>query len=241
MGFCESRVGFFFQAEDGIRDLTVTGVQTCALPIYTSCSAAGYQVPPGIADATVPNPLFNLTPAATVDEGNNWVNIAWGPLALTNPVTGATLGNYALAAGSPAIDHATATGAPSTDFFGNARPQGGGFDIGAVEFQGAAPAPAPAPALTSIAPSSGAQGTAVPVTLTGTNLTGATAVNVSGTLVTVSNIVVVSGTSVTANFTITATALLGDRAVSVTPPGGTSNTRTFTVVPPSSTPTLTSA
>src|SRR5205085_7450000 len=25
-----------FQAEDGIRDLTVTGVQTCALPIYTS-------------------------------------------------------------------------------------------------------------------------------------------------------------------------------------------------------------
>src|SRR2546430_9033155 len=28
------RLLFFFQAEDGIRDLTVTGVQTCALPIY---------------------------------------------------------------------------------------------------------------------------------------------------------------------------------------------------------------
>src|SRR2546430_17721693 len=27
---------FFFQAEDGIRDLTVTGVQTCALPICVS-------------------------------------------------------------------------------------------------------------------------------------------------------------------------------------------------------------
>src|SRR2546427_10097096 len=27
---------FFFQAEDGIRDLTVTGVQTCALPICPS-------------------------------------------------------------------------------------------------------------------------------------------------------------------------------------------------------------
>src|SRR5574340_1075381 len=26
---------FFFQAEDGIRDLLVTGVQTCALPIWT--------------------------------------------------------------------------------------------------------------------------------------------------------------------------------------------------------------
>ena len=25
---------FFFQAEDGIRDTSVTGVQTCALPIW---------------------------------------------------------------------------------------------------------------------------------------------------------------------------------------------------------------
>src|SRR2546430_8797983 len=31
---CRRRVFFFFQAEDGIRDLTVTGVQTCALPIW---------------------------------------------------------------------------------------------------------------------------------------------------------------------------------------------------------------
>src|SRR3712207_9542906 len=28
-------VVFFFQAEDGIRDIGVTGVQTCALPIFT--------------------------------------------------------------------------------------------------------------------------------------------------------------------------------------------------------------
>src|SRR3989454_2549429 len=27
---------FFFQAEDGIRDYKVTGVQTCALPIFSS-------------------------------------------------------------------------------------------------------------------------------------------------------------------------------------------------------------
>src|SRR2546429_5543742 len=26
---------FFFQAEDGIRDVAVTGVQTCALPIFS--------------------------------------------------------------------------------------------------------------------------------------------------------------------------------------------------------------
>src|SRR5699024_11461685 len=28
---------FFFQAEDGIRDRNVTGVQTCALPILVKC------------------------------------------------------------------------------------------------------------------------------------------------------------------------------------------------------------
>src|SRR5690606_41206424 len=31
---------FFFQAEDGIRDFHVTGVQTCALPIYHQDAAA---------------------------------------------------------------------------------------------------------------------------------------------------------------------------------------------------------
>src|SRR5688572_31445297 len=31
---------FFFQAEDGIRDLTVTGVQTCALPIFQHSAGA---------------------------------------------------------------------------------------------------------------------------------------------------------------------------------------------------------
>src|SRR2546430_3736149 len=30
----------FFQAEDGIRDLTVTGVQTCALPIWRSLAGS---------------------------------------------------------------------------------------------------------------------------------------------------------------------------------------------------------
>ena len=32
-------VFFFFQAEDGIRDRLVTGVQTCALPIFLTISA----------------------------------------------------------------------------------------------------------------------------------------------------------------------------------------------------------
>src|SRR5260370_21372915 len=35
---------FFFQAEDGIRDSSVTGVQTCALPISTARLRARIQV-----------------------------------------------------------------------------------------------------------------------------------------------------------------------------------------------------
>src|SRR5690606_39904549 len=34
---------FFCQAEDGIRDFHVTGVQTCALPIYRQYIEARYQ------------------------------------------------------------------------------------------------------------------------------------------------------------------------------------------------------
>src|SRR2546430_8266062 len=37
---------FFFQAEDGIRDLTVTGVQTCALPICSAPALPSNSMPP---------------------------------------------------------------------------------------------------------------------------------------------------------------------------------------------------
>src|SRR2546429_5963124 len=48
---------FFFQAEDGIRDVAVTGVQTCALPISVYCRhhrasewhrSANYQLCPSL-------------------------------------------------------------------------------------------------------------------------------------------------------------------------------------------------
>src|SRR3712207_6686894 len=38
---------FFFQAEDGIRDIGVTGVQTCALPISSGAYSDGAGVPGG--------------------------------------------------------------------------------------------------------------------------------------------------------------------------------------------------
>jgi hypothetical protein len=102
--------------------------------------ASGWAVPPGIADATVPNPIFNLTPVATVDEGNNWINMRWGPLSLLNPVTNTVLGNYSLSA---ALDNVLTTEqnfslVPKLDFFGNPRPEPGTtdnrFDSGAIEF-----------------------------------------------------------------------------------------------------------
>src|SRR2546429_4313008 len=36
------RFFFFFQAEDGIRDVAVTGVQTCALPIWGGAGTTGF-------------------------------------------------------------------------------------------------------------------------------------------------------------------------------------------------------
>src|SRR5690606_40444120 len=46
-GFC-----VFFQAEDGIRDFHVTGVQTCALPILTGAAGTGDAVGAGEASCS---------------------------------------------------------------------------------------------------------------------------------------------------------------------------------------------
>jgi hypothetical protein len=106
----------------------------------------GFGVPPGIADAVTPNPVFSLQPSATVDEGNNWINVSWGPLSLTNTsLTGGTYGNYGggpllanydLAAATPnGTSSLNGVSAPSTDFFGNFR--GGTPNRGAVQSTGA--------------------------------------------------------------------------------------------------------
>ncbi|KVO36319.1 Ig-like domain-containing protein [Burkholderia ubonensis] len=101
----------------------------------------GFAVPPGIADAVLPNPLFGLMPTATPDEGNQWINMSYGPLSLFNEalLPGQTgynvmMGNYSIKSTSPAIGAATGAGAPNHDIFGTPRPQFGRYDIGAVEF-----------------------------------------------------------------------------------------------------------
>src|SRR5256885_15933532 len=61
-------VFFFFQAEDGIRDYKVTGVQTCALPI--SATSATFNVStttiPSAQTATVTATLNGVSKTATL-------------------------------------------------------------------------------------------------------------------------------------------------------------------------------
>src|SRR5205085_8503856 len=65
---------FFFQAEDGIRDLTVTGVQTCALPILFSINPSKVKI-----DSTNTFRIANTSPtaaSATTDLNGKAVQIA---------------------------------------------------------------------------------------------------------------------------------------------------------------------
>src|SRR5256885_5021985 len=60
---CSIVLFFFFQAEDGIRDYKVTGVQTCALPILKTLIEIGLQTPSDDFDQTIDLPQvhsFNI-------------------------------------------------------------------------------------------------------------------------------------------------------------------------------------
>src|SRR6266498_3749457 len=56
-GLGDARLIFFFQAEDGIRDADVTGVQTCALPISDGDRLSGVLVKPENFDPTKKYPM----------------------------------------------------------------------------------------------------------------------------------------------------------------------------------------
>jgi len=102
--------------------------------------------------------------------------------------------------------------------------------------QGAASATAVAavPTLTAISPESGARGSTVSVTLTGTDFESGLTIT-AGDNIAITGIVVTNSTTVTANFAIADTASLGQHNVAVTTSGGTSVTKVFTVVPPAPT------
>src|SRR6266446_5746170 len=64
---------FFFQAEDGIRDYKVTGVQTCALPIFC-CGVSTAVAMPSISDSFNPASARAFSAASAC----NWICETFG-------------------------------------------------------------------------------------------------------------------------------------------------------------------
>ncbi len=94
------------------------------------------------------------------------------------------------------------------------------------------------PVFTSITPSAGTPGTAVNVTLAGSNFISGASLSIIGSGVTASNVTVVSSTRITATLTVAGNAAPGSYPVSVTTTGGSSGTMPFVVTAAS--PVLTS-
>jgi uncharacterized protein (TIGR03437 family) len=91
---------------------------------------------------------------------------------------------------------------------------------------------APGPQITALSPTSGSQGSSVALSITGSNLSGVTAVQFSpSTGITVSN-VNSTASQVTATVTISANAPAGQVNVSVTSSAGSSNSLAFTILAP---------
>jgi hypothetical protein len=143
--------GFVSQYCNGSRVPPEISPTLCAPPVNGSnpvpgCTypgAVGITVPPNVPDINPFYASFTLTPAATVDEGNNAISMFYGPLTTVNATIqkgtagyGVPLGNYSPTASSPAVNAVPASVAhPAFDFYGNPRPDGSttSFDIGAVE------------------------------------------------------------------------------------------------------------
>src|SRR2546430_14586966 len=78
------RCFFFFQAEDGIRDLTVTGVQTCALPIFLSPATRGlgWFALSGRGENGDKGNFVEDTSFVTFSNGSNWhIQAEWSNAA----------------------------------------------------------------------------------------------------------------------------------------------------------------
>jgi archaellum component FlaF (FlaF/FlaG flagellin family) len=97
----------------------------------------GSRITPEYAGIINPPSPKSLQVAATVDEGNNYVSLRYGPLTIVNPNSGALFGDYhfgstATSANSSGIDHGK-VGVSAHDIDNQIRPQGSAWDIGADE------------------------------------------------------------------------------------------------------------
>jgi hypothetical protein len=230
--------------------ITVSGVTVTASSI-TATLAISSTAPTGAQSVTVTaggvtsnavtftvnaGPSLNAITPTSGTQGATITNVTLAGSNLSgatiNAPTGITVSNVTTSTGSItatfAISATATVGLQSvTVTAGGVTSNGVGFTIN------------PAPSLSSISPNSGTQGGTVNVTLSGSNLTGATINAPSGLTVsglTVSG-VTVTASSITATFAISATATTGLQSVTVTANGVTSNGVGFTINPA---PSLTS-
>lgn len=93
----------------------------------------------GNRDASVafPEVTTSIQAPPAFDEGGNFIRLRFGPLTQTRVDTGELYGDYHITAGSPAVDAGLTlpANALATDYDGEPRPAGAGFDIGADELQ----------------------------------------------------------------------------------------------------------
>lgn len=103
----------------GIEQVTSGAVKNC---IIWGNIKTGTTTPSNISAQT--KPTYSCVQGGVVGTGN----IASDPLFVS-----AATGDYSLQVSSPAVNTGTATDAPTTDFLGTTRPQGSGYDMGALE------------------------------------------------------------------------------------------------------------
>src|SRR3989449_817238 len=115
---------FFFQAEDGIRDVAVTGVQTCALPISPSAPSwrSAARIPatsvlsPTSAPCSVQNVLHAPTRAQTSVFRATHRSAAslWGTVTFPAPPTAASAASTVPSAGAGVRNPTYTASSPST-------------------------------------------------------------------------------------------------------------------------------
>src|SRR6266700_3237310 len=71
-----SLIFFFFQAEDGIRDFHVTGVQTCALPICHSPESPSSRIG-ALRETSPPRRRFMSTTSCSVTPSRLAISLTW--------------------------------------------------------------------------------------------------------------------------------------------------------------------
>ncbi len=182
-------------------------------------NSLSFDVLPGIPNLNPPPILTAITPP-TIGQGQNVVVTILGQNlagASINPITGVSISNVIASANQiSATFNAVSLGSKSVVV------TTGNGTSNAITFQ----VTGTGPTLTSINPSSGSPGTTLPVTLFGSNLTGAVINPIAGVTITG---VTATANQITATLNILSDATIGSRFVTVSAGGNTSNPVAFNI------------